>query len=106
VKINLATPYPCHQLMAVSGLRRGEAAGLRWCDIDFPGATLTVSRQLQETGRGLVPLPPKSIAGNRVLALDPWTLQVLPRTATGSRSRRATGTFSPARAAVPTPPDT
>ena len=68
--------YPCYQLMAVSGLRRGEAAGLRWCDIDFAGTTLTVSRQLQETSRGLVLLP-KSIAGNRVLALDPWTLQVL-----------------------------
>ena len=69
--------YPCYQLMAVSGLRRGEAAGLRWCDIDFAGTTLTVSRQLQETSRGLVLLPPKNIAGNRVLALDPWTLQVL-----------------------------
>ena len=63
--------YPCYQLMAVSGLRRGEAAGLRWCDIDLAGTTLTVSRQLQETSRGLVLLPPKSIAGNRVLALDP-----------------------------------
>ena len=69
--------YPCYQLMAVSGLRRGEAAGLRWCDIDFAATTLTVSRQLQETSRGLVLLPPKSIAGNRVVALDPWTLQVL-----------------------------
>ena len=63
--------------MAVTGLRRGEAAGLCWCDIDFTAATLTVSRQLQENGRGLVVLPPKSIASNRVLALDPWTVQVL-----------------------------
>ncbi len=70
--------YPCYHLMAVSGLRRGEAAGLRWCEIDFAGATLTVSRQLRETGRGLVVLPPKSVASNRVLGLDPWTtLQVL-----------------------------
>ncbi len=69
--------YPCYHLMAVSGLRRGEAAGLRWCDIDFAAAILTVSRQLQESGRGLVVLPPKSIASNRVLALDPWTVQVL-----------------------------
>ena len=69
--------YPCYPLMAVPGLRRGEAAGLCWCDIDFAGTTLTVSRQLQETSRGLVLLPPKSIAGNRVLALDPRTLQVL-----------------------------
>ena len=63
--------------MAVSGLRRGEAAGLRWSDIDFAAATLTVGRQLQETGRGLVVLPPKGIASNRVLALHPWTRQVL-----------------------------
>ena len=69
--------YPCYHLMAVSGLRRGEAAGLRWCDIDFTAATVTVSRQLQENGRGLMVLPPKSIASNRVLALDPWTVQVL-----------------------------
>jgi integrase len=69
--------YPCFHLMAVSGLRRGEAAGLRWCGIDFAAATLAVSRQLQGTGRGLVVLPPKSITSNRVLALDPWTRQVL-----------------------------
>ncbi|MBO0808740.1 MAG: site-specific integrase [Actinobacteria bacterium] len=69
--------YPCYQLMAVSGLRRGEAAAVRWCDIDFAGATLTVRRQLQETGRGLIVLPPKGVASNRVLALDAWTVQVL-----------------------------
>jgi hypothetical protein len=67
----------------------------------------TVSRQLQETSRGLVLLPPKSIAGNRVVALDPWTRQVL----AAHRGRRqlprgATGTSSPARADVPTRPGT
>src|SRR5262249_1899286 len=69
--------YPCYHLMAVSGLRRGEAAGLRWCDIDFAAATLTGGRQLQETGRGPGVLRPKSIASNPVLALDPGTRQVL-----------------------------
>ena len=34
--------YACYQLMAVTGLRRGEAAGLRWTDIDLGNATLTV----------------------------------------------------------------
>src|SRR5208282_1018044 len=28
--------YPCYHLMAVSGLRRGEAAGLRWCESTSP----------------------------------------------------------------------
>lgn len=69
--------YACYQLMAVSGLRRGEAAGLQWTDIDIGSATLTVSRQLHQHGRQLVALPPKSVASNRTLALDPWTLGVL-----------------------------
>jgi integrase len=81
--------YACYQLMAVTGLRRGEAAGLRWTDIDFGHATLTVSRQLQHHGRRLITLPPKSVASNRALALDPWTIDVL------ARHRRA---HPPARA--------
>ncbi len=71
--------YACYQLMAVTGLRRGEAAGLRWSDIDLGNAALTVSRQLQHEGRRLIALPPKSVASNRALALDPWTLDVLAR---------------------------
>jgi len=71
--------YACYQLMAVTGLRRGEAAGLRWTDIDLDSATLTVSRQLQHHDRQLIALPPKSVASNRALALDPWTLDVLAR---------------------------
>lgn len=71
--------YACHQLMAVTGLRRGEAAGLLWTDVDFAAATLTVCRQLQHQGRRLITLPPKSVASNRALALDPWTLDVLAR---------------------------
>jgi integrase len=69
--------YACYQLLAVSGLRRGEAAGLGWPDIDLDGATVTVTRQLQEIGGSLIVLPPKSIASNRVIALDPWTVQEL-----------------------------
>jgi integrase len=69
--------YACYQLLAVSGLRRGEAAGLRWPDVDLASATLAVTRQLQEIGSDLVVLPPKSLASNRVIALDRWTVQVL-----------------------------
>ena len=34
------------------GLRRGEALGLRWSDIDLDAKTLRVSRQLQRMGEG------------------------------------------------------
>lgn len=69
--------HACYQLIAVTGLRRGEAAALRWADIDLAAGVLTVSRQLQHDGRQLIALPPKSLASNRVLALDPWTIRVL-----------------------------
>ncbi|HEY2640759.1 MAG TPA: tyrosine-type recombinase/integrase [Streptosporangiaceae bacterium] len=38
---------------------------------------MTVTRQLQQIGGSLIVLPPKSIASNRVIALDPWTVQEL-----------------------------
>lgn len=70
--------YPYYHLLALCGLRRGEAAGLCWSDVDFDATTLTVARQLQELpGSRLILLPPKSVAGNRTLALDRWTLRVL-----------------------------
>jgi integrase len=31
--------YAAYHLIALRGLRRGEAARLRWCDIDLDGAT-------------------------------------------------------------------
>ena len=48
----LAVELSPYQLMAVYGPRRGETVGLRWRDTRFADATLTVSRQLQETNRG------------------------------------------------------
>ena len=48
------------RLLLLTGARRNEVCAMRWCDIDLADATLTVSRQLQETGRGLVVLPPRS----------------------------------------------
>lgn len=69
--------HACYQLMAVTELRRGEPAALRWADIDLAAGAFTVSRQLQHDGKQLIALPPKSLASNRVLALDPWTIRVL-----------------------------
>ncbi|WP_243123826.1 tyrosine-type recombinase/integrase [Thermaerobacter sp. FW80] len=62
-------------LAVTCGLRQGELLGLRWEDVDFDAATLTVQRQLQwdragkrfvlaqtKTGRGRqVPLPPVAV---------------------------------------------
>jgi integrase len=42
--------YAAYHLIALRGLRRGEAAGLRWCDVDLDGATAVISQQLQQYG--------------------------------------------------------
>ena len=39
------------ELMAFTGLRRGEALGLRWVDVDFEAWRLTVRQQLVDVGR-------------------------------------------------------
>jgi integrase len=69
--------YALFHLVALRGLRRGEAAGLRWSDLDLDAGTLTVSGQLQQLGGRLIAGPPKSEAGRRVIALDKTTIAAL-----------------------------
>jgi integrase len=40
--------YAAYHLIALRGLRRGEAAGLRWCDVDLDDATAMICQQLQQ----------------------------------------------------------
>ncbi|MGW3964255.1 tyrosine-type recombinase/integrase [Amycolatopsis sp. NPDC005003] len=69
--------YPLFHLIALFGLRRGEAAGLRWCDIDLEQGLLTISRQIRQYGRHLEIGKPKSEASNRVISLDSVTIALL-----------------------------
>jgi integrase len=64
-------------LTALRGLRRGEAAGLRWSDLDLDAGTLTVTGQLQQLGGRMVAGPPKSDAGRRMVTLDKTTITAL-----------------------------
>ena len=60
--------YAAYHLIALRGLRRGEAAGLRWCDVDLDGKVAVISQQLQQYGGRLVVCPPKtphSVPGDR-----------------------------------------
>jgi len=69
--------YALFHLVALRGLRRGEAAGLRWSDLDLDAGTLSVSGQLQQLGGRMAVAPPKSDAGRRVIALDRTTIAAL-----------------------------
>lgn len=61
--------YTVAWLLALSGLRRGEIAGLRWEDVDLDAGTLTVATTRLRFGTHLVEDTPKSHAGARTLPL-------------------------------------
>ncbi|HEU5385067.1 MAG TPA: tyrosine-type recombinase/integrase [Streptosporangiaceae bacterium] len=69
--------YAAYHLIALRGLRRGEAAGLRWCDIDLDGKTAMISQQLQQYDGRLAVCPPKTDRSTRVIALDHTTVAAL-----------------------------
>jgi integrase len=69
--------YALWLLVATTGMRRGELAGLRWVDIDFDHATVSpiiprvvVDHQVHDSA-------PKTERARRRLALDPVTLAAL-----------------------------
>lgn len=57
-------------LMAYTGLRRGEALGLRWSDLDLSEQCLYVTRELSPGADGFEFTAPKSDAAMRPVALD------------------------------------
>lgn len=66
--------------LALSGLRRGEIAGLMWSDIDLGAGTLTVARNRVQAGAGnVVEGDPKTLASRRTLPLDEGLVSVLKR---------------------------
>ncbi|HCT75302.1 MAG TPA: site-specific integrase [Micromonosporaceae bacterium] len=67
------------RLLAVTGLRRGEACGLKWLDLNLDTGTLSVRRQrvVQDRPAAVVEKPPKSHNGFRTIALDIVTLALL-----------------------------
>ena len=66
-----------YHLIALRGLRRGKAAGLRWCDVDLDGKTAVISQQLQQYDGRLAVCPPKTPHSTRVIALDRTTIAAL-----------------------------
>jgi len=55
--------------LALTGLRRGEIAGLRWSDVDLDADTLTVAQNRNSYSKTIVEGTPKSRASRRVLPL-------------------------------------
>lgn len=65
-------------LLATTGLRLGEALGLKWEDIDFAAGKLVVRRALRrEMGIGFVLSEPKTPKSRRRLYLAPAVVKAL-----------------------------
>lgn len=71
------------RFVLATGLRLGEALGVRWSDIDFDRGVVSVERTvIRVKGKGLVASRLKSRSSYRVLVLPGWCLTML-------RSRRS-----------------
>ncbi len=68
---------PLWDILATTGMRRGEALGLRWRDVDLERGTLTVAQSVVAS-KG-VPLiqAPKTTAGSRTIRILPSTVAAL-----------------------------
>ncbi|WP_086809863.1 site-specific integrase [Streptomyces reticuliscabiei] len=69
--------YALFHLVTFRGLRRGEACGQRWTDVDLDKGLLTVARQIVQDGWTVYEDVPKTNSGARTIALDSGTVQVL-----------------------------
>lgn len=71
--------YALFHLIAFRGLRRGEACGQKWTDINLDAGLITVAKQLVVDGWEVYEDDPKTDAGARTIALDSDTVRVLGR---------------------------
>jgi integrase len=76
-------------VLLMTGMRRGELAGLRWQDIDFEKAVLAVRNTYVVGDAGPIMSTPKSSSGGRVIALDARTMEVLSDRREAQRAERA-----------------
>ncbi|MCG5213114.1 tyrosine-type recombinase/integrase [Streptosporangium soli] len=69
--------FALYRLIALRGLRRGEACGLRWTEVNFEAGTVGICWQITQLGWNTVEGTPKTEASDRVIALDEETLKIL-----------------------------
>lgn len=70
--------FPLFRLLIYTGLRKGEALALRWCDIDFNGLTLTINQNLSKDEDGnLLISTPKTKKSRATIPIDSQTAKAL-----------------------------
>lgn len=69
--------FALYALLAIRGMRRGEALGLKWEDLDLDQGLIRIERQISGNGGSIVVGDPKSRAGIRPVAIDSGLCNVL-----------------------------
>jgi integrase len=64
-------------LLATTGMRRGEALGLRWGDVDLDAGRARIVQTITQTRNVVSVGEPKTARGRRPISLDPATVAVL-----------------------------
>lgn len=68
---------PLWTVLAMTGVRRGEALGLRWSDVDLEAGRIAIRQTLVAVGYHVEYSTPKTKKGRRSVALDPGTVATL-----------------------------
>jgi integrase len=71
--------YPLFHLVAYRALRRGEAVGLRWEDVDLGTGSVRITQQIVQLGWKTEVGDPKTQHGERTISIDEATVRVLRR---------------------------
>ena len=66
-----------YTVSATTGARRGEVLGLRWCDIDFERAELSIVQTVVLVNGAATISIPKTTGSVRSVSLDPGTIDIL-----------------------------
>jgi integrase len=69
--------YPLWVLLATTGMRRGEALGLRWNDVDLTTGRIRVVQTVIQIGGKVAIGEPKTLRGRRSVKLDTATVATL-----------------------------
>ncbi|GAA2523384.1 tyrosine-type recombinase/integrase [Pilimelia columellifera] len=69
--------YALYHLVAHIGLRRGEACGLHWADLDLDAGQVTVRWQITQLGWATQLRTPKTASSEHSIAIDAGTIAVL-----------------------------
>lgn len=69
--------WPAYLLLATTGMRRGEALGLRWADLDLTASRAAIRQTVVTVNHQVLLGTPKTAKGRRTVTLDAVTVAAL-----------------------------